>query len=282
MSCPRSVSSGSHVSSPQSSRPTSSYGASYGKSQRYTPHSTLPTGGGLLGRFDHLCERASGRGAVPCEAAKPEYARRDFLKSGGVPEKLNDGANYNPSCNLNETKFHRGFQRRNRADIQPDAARLEKELSNEAGREQRALASVEATRQMKETFTFNILTGEGVGRECEYKPTGKRSVNPSGSMDATFAEHARDESIRMRNSRHRFFEAPAGQPSRQRAMVLFNEGLEQDERQASVLGYGKDGPQRTRTQSCGAADNFAHLRGRRSDPDWEPPRHVNQSQIVLG
>lgn len=220
---------------------------------------------------------------MPCEAARPEYARRDFLKSGGVPlEKLDEGANYNPSCNLNETKFHKGFQRRNKADIQADAARLEKELSNEAAREERALASLEATRQLKETVTFNILTGEGVGRECEFRPLGKRPVNPHGSMDATFAEHARDDSIRMRSSKHRFFEVPAAPASPQRAKALFNEGLGPDERQSSVLGYGKDGPRRTRTQSCGAADNFAHLRGRRSDPAWQPPQYVNQSQIVFG
>lgn len=236
-----------------------------------------------MGRFDRLCERPSRKGAVPCEAARPEFTRHDFLKSGGTPfEKLDEAANYNPSCNLNETKFHKGFQRRNKADIQPDAARLEKELSHEVARDERVRASVNAARQMKETFTFNILTGEGVGRECEYRPVGKRSVNPYGCMEATFGEHARDTSIRMRNSKHRFFEGPGGQPSPQRAVVLVNEGLSQDDRQTSVLGYGKDGARRNRTQSCGAADNFAHLRGRRSDPAWQPPRHVNQSQIVLG
>jgi len=245
--------------------------------------SSAPSGGGILGRFDHVREKPSMKKIVACSAATPEYARSDFLKPCHLPVEVVDRvANYAPSCDINETRFHKGFARRHRSDIQPDAARLEREFANECAREERAQAAIQATRDYKERVTFNVLTGEGVGRECEFPQTGKRIVNPQGNMHATYAEHGRDATNRMRNSRHRYFEPVAAPASTHRTMTLLNEGLTETQRQNTILGYGNAMKRRTRTQSCGAADNYAHLRELPPEPAWEPPRFSNESRIVLG
>merc|ERR1719191_1792028 len=176
-----------------------------------------PPGGGILGRFENVRERKSAKRIIQCSAATPAFTQHDYLKPQHLPvDRVDHEANYAPSSNINETKFHKGFQRRHKADIQPDAARLEAEIQREIARGQRAQDCVDAARQMKEKITFNILTGEGVGRECEFRQVGKKIVNPFGCMEATFAEHARDASNRIKNSKHRFFEYPSVLPANER------------------------------------------------------------------
>jgi hypothetical protein len=241
--------------------------------------------GGILGRFENVRERKSAKKIVQCSAATPAFTQHDYLKPQHLPvDRVDHEANYAPTSNMNETKFHKGFQRRHKSDIQVDAARLEQEVSREIAREHRAIASVEAARIMKDRHTFNILTGEGVGRECEFRQVGKKIVNPFGCMEATFGEHARDASNRMKNSKHRYFEHPPGavQVSQERQETLFKEGLHLTQRESAVLGYGSAGVRRTRTQSCGASDNYAHLRALPPDPVYEKGHYGNRSQIIFG
>jgi len=239
--------------------------------------------GGILGRFENVRERKSAKRTIPCIAATPAYTQHDYLKPQHLPiDTVDHEVNYAPSSNINETKFHKGFQRRHKSDIQPDAARMEAEVARDIAREQRATASVEAARLMKEKVTFNILTGEGVGRECEFRQVGKKIVNPFGCMEATFGEHARQASHRLKNSKHRYFEYPNAQPTQERQETLFKEGLHHTKRQTAVLGYGSAGVSRTRTQSCGAADNYAHLRALPPEPAYDQRHHGNRSQIIFG
>jgi len=178
-----------------------------------------------------------------------------------------------------------------KADIQSDAARMEKELADQNARDQRDRDVIGIAMDMKGRQTFNVLTGEGVGRECEYRPLGKRIVNPYGCMEAVFSEHARDSSNRAMQSRHRFYDIP--ESSDQRCLALHKEGLTETHRNFSILGPPVAGmPTRTRAASCGVGDNFAHLRqdhlrgsssmintGRSSVSGWEAPPDYNRSQI---
>lgn len=237
--------------------------------------------GGLLGRWAHLKLAQSSKRIVDCAASQPQYLEWDFLKPTNLPPgQVSATCNYLPSSNLCETRFHRGFQRRMKCDIQPDAPRLAREAELEQLRTEIDERSIAVTRDMKEKVTFNVLTGEGVGRESEFRKTGKRILNPAGSMETIFMEHDKDTQNRVKNSKHRFFEYPPPQEY-ERARNLVGEGLVVTERQSMVIGYG-DGAPRSKHPSYGVPDNFAHLRGNARPPEWEQGVHKNKSQIVLG
>lgn len=242
----------------------------------------VPQGGGILGRFENVRTKKSAKKIVTCDAATPEYLRNDFLKPVHLPiERVDEEANFAATSDIRETRFHKGFHRRHQADIQSDAARLEAEAAREYVREERAYQQAEAAKLFREKHTFNILTGEGSGRECEFRHVGKKILNPYGSMEATYAEHDKDARNRIKNSKHRFFEYPA--PAKEeRTATLFNEGLKDTVRETAVLGYGRSGNARTRATSCGVSDNYVHLRALPPDPDYEQPRHANASQIIFG
>jgi len=239
--------------------------------------------GGLLGRFDNVQQRSAAKRVVQCTAATPEYLRNDFLKPQHLPiERVDHETNFAPISNINETRFHRGFQRRHQSDIQSDAARLEAEVLREARREERSRASIQAAMEHKERTTFNILTGEGEGREVEFRKVGKKILNPHGSMQAVYSQHGKESQSRIRNSKHRFFEHPVVQKD-ERCGNLFLEGLTETSRETAVLGYGTSGKRRLRTQSCGVGDNYAHLRALPPEPSWEKPNvSHSHSQIVFG
>jgi len=219
---------------------------------------------------------------VQCDAATPAHHQDNFLKPCHLPvDRVDQEANFHAHSNIGETRFHRGFHRRHKSDIMPDAARLEVEVSREHARESRARSMVVATREHKSRHTFNILTGEGEGRDCEFKHVGKKVLNPYGCQEAVFGEHARDASNRTKNSKHRFFEHNVVQkPERMRH--LFEEGLTDTVRQTAILGYGQSGVSRTRAQSCGLSDNFAHINGMGPEPDYELKHDGNSSQIMFG
>lgn len=240
--------------------------------------------GGLLARFENVRESKSQKKMVTCTASTPEYQRVDYLKPTHLPpDRIDMEANFSASSNMQETRFHRGFQRRHKADIQSDAARMEHEIAREQAKEDLARSSLAATREYREKNTFNVLTGEGVGRECEFRQVGKKIVNPFGCMHATYSEHAKEESKRIKNSKHRFFEYPTPQYSDDRAKTLFTEGLTGTARQTAVIGFGQGQNRRTRIQSCGAGDNFAHIRGLAPEQEYEKPHaQSNRSQIILG
>lgn len=238
--------------------------------------------GGLLGRWENLRQRTSCKRIVECDAATPEYQRTDYLKPQHLPAEVVDvEANYLPTSNLQETRFHRGFQRKHKSDIQPDAPRLEYEVARQQARDLRASDQQMLARELKEKVTFNILTGEGVGREAEFRQVGKKILNPQGSMSAIFAEHSRDATNRIKSSKHRFFEHPEPRHSDHRVTTLFDEGFIESKRQSVVIGYGNSNP-RSKTQSTGVSDNYAHLRALPAEPQWEAPIYGNRSQVILG
>jgi len=242
----------------------------------------VPQGGGILGRFENVRTKKSAKKIITCDAATPEYLRNDFLKPVHLPiERVDDDGNFAATSDMRETRFHKGFHRRHQADIMSDAARLEAEVVREMAREERAQQQAEATRMFREKHTFNILTGEGSGRECEFRHVGKKILNPYGSMEATYGEHDKDARNRIKNSKHRFFEYPAPQKE-DRTANIFNEGLQETKRESAVLGYGRSGVSRTRAASCGVADNYVHLRALPAEPDYERPRDGNASQIIFG
>lgn len=246
------------------------------------PGDTGTSAGGILGRFENVRTKKSNKRLIECDAGTPEYIRNDFLKPQHLPlDTVDQEINYSATCNINETRFHKGFQRRHKADIQPDASRLELELTRAITREQRAQASIDATIKFKEENTFNILTGVGTGREGEFRQLGKKIINPAGCMESAYAEHTRDAAHKIRNSKHRFYEHPAPY-NEERSLKLFNEGLSEGARETAILGYGSSVNRRTRSQSCGASDNYAHLRALPPEPMFEPRMDKNKSNIVFG
>jgi len=238
--------------------------------------------GGILGRWENVVIKHSCKKMVPCEAATAEFQRRDFLKPLHMPASHVDGmANYAPVPDINQTRFHRGFQRRHQSDIQQDAARLEYEAHKEAIRDYRNDQQVTHAKDMQVKSTFNIVTGEGHGRDCEFRQLGKKIINPFGSMPAVFAEHDKDVQNRVRNSKHRFFDYPTKTTADPRMNTLCNEGLTETKRQSMIIGYGLGNP-RSKSDSRGVSDNYQHLRANGAEPDWERPRHGNHSQIIFG
>lgn len=240
-------------------------------------------GGGILGRFENVRTKQSRKRIVVCSAATSQFQQYDYLKPQHMPvDRVDQETNFHPASNVNETRFHRGFQRRHKSDIQPDAARLEVEVAREMTRDDRAHDSIEATREHKARHTFNILTGEGDGRECEYRTIGKRIVNPFNCMEAVFSDHQRDASNRTKASKHRFFEYPAVQKEvRQKNLV--EEGFVDTKRETAILGYGNSGVTRCRARSCGAPDAYSHLQRLPPEPEWERgPLVKTKSQVILG
>jgi len=243
---------------------------------------TQQPSGGLLGRWENVVTKHSCKKMVACDAATSEFQRRDYLKPQHMPASHVDGmANYAPVPDINQTRFHRGFQRRHASDIQQNAARLEYEAYKEAIRDFKNEQQVLHATDMQTKQTFNVLTGEGNGRDCEFRQLGKKIINPFGSMPSVFAEHEKDTQNRVRNSKHRFFEYPATSPTDPRMLTLHNEGLTESKRQSMIIGYGLGNP-RSKSDSRGVADNFTHLRKMAPEPEWEKPRHGNHSQIVFG
>mmetsp|Transcript_8078 Transcript_8078/g.17060 ORF Transcript_8078/g.17060 Transcript_8078/m.17060 type:complete len:248 (-) Transcript_8078:120-863(-) len=238
--------------------------------------------GGLLGRWENVRTRPSMKKMVPCEAATAEYMRHEYLKPQHLPASHVDGAcNYAAAPDMNSTRFHRGFQRKHRADIQSDAPRLAMELQRDYQREQDAQMRAALGREMQEKHTFNILTGEGTGRESEFRAQGKRIVNPFGCMPAVYADHDREAQGRMRASKHRYFDHNQPEPSDLRSRTLFDEGLVHTKKESTIIGYGHTIP-RCKSHSAGVADNFAHTRSLRPAEQWEERADMNSSQIVFG
>lgn len=240
-----------------------------------------PSSGGLLGRWAGLKTVQSSKRMLDCAASQPQYRDWDFLKPQHFPrETATRELNYNPAPDVRETRFHRGFHRRPMAAIQSDAPRLEREQQLEERREMIAQQAVEVARDMKEKVTFNVLTGEGVGREEEFKKVGKRIINPTGTMEQIFMEHEADDITRQRSSKHRYFQHPAPEKL-ERTRNLVEEGLVHTKRESMIIGYG-DGAPRLKRESVGVPDNFAHMRGRARPVIWEETVDKNRSQIQLG
>lgn len=137
-------------------------------------HLVFVEGGGLLARFDRIVARPSMKKQFlddPRMCCKCHYQDKDFLVGGG--SFTNDVMQYSPSPNINETKFHKGFHKRPQAAIGQDIDRLRLEMQRENRRDERVLRQTIAAKAMLQHDTFNPLTGEGKGRECEFPQLGR-------------------------------------------------------------------------------------------------------------
>jgi len=235
--------------------------------------------GGLLARWEHVKVPPSSKRMVDCAAARPEYSRHEYLQQRDTADV--QATNYQAGPNIQETRFHRGFHRRHQSDIRQDAARLEMEQVREQRRDDRARQQVGAAVEYRDKVSFNPLTGEGIGRENEFRQVGKKVLNASGSMPRTFQEHHRDQRNRMIQSKHRFYEYPPPPVSGARAGTLASEGFTSTTKESTVLGYGNGNP-RTKLPSSGTYDNFAHLQRKDRGVQYEPVVDRNRSQIIFG
>ncbi|KAF4736526.1 hypothetical protein FOZ62_024352 [Perkinsus olseni] len=175
-------------------------------SNRWDPgvHPLQPAGfdtGGLLKRWENIRHPVSQKKMVVCDASTPEYRRGNYLKITEQPSGAT--LSYMPRPDLRETRFHRGFHRRHYSDIGQDIERLKLEDLRGRRGEAVAKASAEATRLDAQRCPFNVLTGEGGGRDEDFGGLGKAILNPTQSMSSIFLEHHRDEINRMRASKHR-------------------------------------------------------------------------------
>ncbi|KAF4699048.1 hypothetical protein FOZ63_033963 [Perkinsus olseni] len=213
--------------------------------------------GGLLKRWENIRHPVSQKKMVVCAASTPEYRRGNYLKITEQPSGAT--LSYMPRPDLRETRFHRGFHRRHYTDIGQDIERLKLEDVRGRRGEAAAKASAEATRLEAQRCPFNVLTGEGGGRDEDFRGLGKAILNPTQSMPSIFVEHHRDEINRMRASKHRFFEPFKPSPSSHRAKQLHTEGFTITQRESMILGRV---PGRHRLKSIGADDNFRHKQAR--------------------
>jgi hypothetical protein len=235
--------------------------------------------GGLLARWEAVKIPPSSKRMVDCAAAKPEYKRHEYLKHSDTAKV--EETNYHAGPNIMETRFHRGFHRKHQSDIRQDAARTTMEQTREQRRDNRANAQVHSAIEFRQKVTFDPLSGEGAGREDEFRQVGKKILNPHGNMSDVFTEHHRDARNRERNSKHRFFEYPPPPVADHRAATLFNEGYTRTHKESCVLGYGNGNP-RTKLESVGMYDNFNHMQLRDRSKQYEPIVDRNKSQIILG
>jgi hypothetical protein len=240
---------------------------------------TSQTVGGLLARWENIRIPPSSKKMVDCQAAKPEYKRHEYLKHSDTSDV--QGTNYHAGPNIMETRFHRGFHRRHQSEIRQDGARVEMEQVRERRRDQRANQQVNAAIAYRQNVTFDPLTGEGSGREDEFRQVGKKILNPHGNMKDVFLEHHRDQLNRQRNSKHRFFEYPAPPVADHRGATMFNEGYVGTQKESVVLGYGNANP-RTKVESVGTYDNFSHTQLKDRSVQYEPIVDRNKSQIIFG
>jgi hypothetical protein len=166
-----------------------------------------------------------------------------------------------------------------KADIQQDLPRLTWEEKREADIDYRVAESLKKTPSPN---AFNILTGEGHGSRplMEFRPVGKRIVNPSQSMHSIFAEHGLDARNRQLQSKHRFFTYPWNDTKQNRAEQMKTEGFIESKKETMIIGCGSGQP-RCKLRSQGASDNYAHLRVKMKEPDYEK-RNKTKSQIIFG
>jgi hypothetical protein len=216
---------------------------------------------------------------VNCAAATPEYQRNEYLNSSDTGKV--QATNYHAGPNIMETRFHRGFHRRHQGDIRQDCARTTMEQERERRRDERAERQVKSAIEFRQKATFDPLTGEGAGREDEFRQVGKKILNPHGNMSDVFMEHHRDARSRERSSKHRFYEYPPPPVAEHRAATLFNEGYMRTQKESCVLGYGNGNP-RTKLESVGVYDNFNHMQLRERSKQYEPIVDRNKSQIIFG
>mmetsp|Transcript_8066 Transcript_8066/g.19494 ORF Transcript_8066/g.19494 Transcript_8066/m.19494 type:complete len:343 (+) Transcript_8066:74-1102(+) len=243
-----------------------------------------PNTAGLLARFEARPRKAPSSKMILSHlpAATAEHTRYNYLKPNGIADGSQETFNYHPSCDIRDTRFHRGFQRRHQSDIRQDAPRLQKEFGKQIGRDTADRARVDGWHNYKEDYTFNLLNGEGRGRDAEFKAIGKRVINPVHDHAGVFDEHDRDQRNRHRQSMNRFYEYPPMQPSANRENQIVAQGFISSNPETVIIGYSPDAAPRLKMRSQGAAENFAHLQDASGVRQFAPVRERNKSQIIFG
>eukprot|EP00743_Colponemidia_sp_Colp-15_P002686 GILK01002911.1.p1 GENE.GILK01002911.1~~GILK01002911.1.p1 ORF type:complete len:204 (+),score=26.53 GILK01002911.1:42-653(+) len=196
----------------------------------------------MLARWQDDTPVRSGKRIIPKPA---QFEKWDFLKAHPT------GADLKSAPSLNETKFGKGFHRRNYDVIAQDKSRIIQERNrveqSRTGEEKR----VQNYAQWKESNTFNLLTGEGVGREKDYRRTGLKA--PDGATKDQLAKNNKLENdIRMRTSELRFFLPQEEGARRKQSLDIPSTTV----RKSAVLGYVKGV-----LPSLGVKDNFMYNHG---------------------
>lgn len=212
-------------------------------------------------------------------AATAEFSNYDYLKPNQI---VSTEMNYYPTADLRQTRFHRGFQRRHQSDIRQDAQRLTLEENRQIKGEDRDRAIQDNWKAYKQDYKFNLLSGEGVGRDGEFKQVGKRILNPTHQNSAIFAEHGNEELRRLQQSRNRYGQYPPPEPSAYQSSQKAAEGFINSKKQTIILGYDPNNAPRFKLPSQGVADNFRHMRDQQEQPKYKAPKHKNFSQIQFG
>ncbi|CAD7972742.1 unnamed protein product [Amoebophrya sp. A120] len=245
-----------------------------------------PQTAGLLARFEagprHKRSQSSKMILSHLPAATPEYTKYNYLKPSGIATGSQETFNYHPTSDLRDTRFHRGFQRRHQTDIRQDAPRLNREYTVQQDRDARDEKRVEGWNNYTQDYTFNLLNGEGRGREAEFKSIGKRVINPVHDHAGCYEEHDRDQRNRGRQSMNRFYEYPPMRPSANRENQIVSQGFINSKPETVIIGYSTDAAPRLKMRSQGAQDNFAHLQDSSGVRNFAPRGDRNKSQIIFG
>ncbi|CAD7965811.1 unnamed protein product [Amoebophrya sp. A25] len=220
---------------------------------------------------------------LPC--AQPAYVvKGDYLKTTAGTNSAT--GNYLPTPNSQETRFHRGFYRRPQSEIRQDFSRLQREAKIQQKRDEYDEKVQEGWRAYQRDYTFNVLTGEGNGREGEFTNIGRRThrITAAGGTAALFAEHDKDTRIRERNSHLRYSGYPPSFPTKNQAAAQASDGFLQTQRESVIIGYPRiDAAKRIRLPSQGARDTLgSHLHDDPVLPDYPPNVGKTRSQIIFG
>ncbi|CAD7944494.1 unnamed protein product [Amoebophrya sp. A25] len=241
-----------------------------------------PGTSGIFSRFEARPQRKPSSKMIlrHLPSATPEYTVYNYLQPSG----LNDGEappNYHPAPDIRQTRFHRGFHRRHQSDIRQDAPRIQRERDIRDGKDSTDQRTVEGWDNYTKDYTFNLLSGEGKGRDAEFKAIGKRVVNPMHDY-SVYDEHDKDQRNRLRQGMNRFFEYPPPNTSANRHAQLVSQGFLNSKPENVIIGYSHDAAPRLKMRSQGVADNFSHLQDASGVRVFAPVRERNKSQIVFG
>lgn len=180
------------------------------------------------------------------KANNSEQFRDNFLAHTGSVDNFNKPK---ADSGLSQTRFHKGFQRKQQADIRNPIAEQGQEFSRLYAEKSAKLAESRSQilNSIDKATGYNIITGQDVGKGPINKPYGRKSI-----ANGLGPESRKAGEIALRNNETRFFTPhSSGQMHENRQGLLYREGLEQ-KKFSSVLGIG-----RKEMPSYGVEDQFS-------------------------
>ncbi|CAD7973762.1 unnamed protein product [Amoebophrya sp. A120] len=218
--------------------------------------------------------------AIPQYVSDGDYLQQELASSASSVALPVRGRNYLPGPDLRETRFHMGFQRRAQSEIRQDAPRLQRELQIQTNRDNYFQSVQDGWKNYKEDYTFNVLNGEGYGREGEFLQVGRRLLK--GPNSVLFSEHEKEKQMRERGGPFRYHAYPPMLPSKNQEKALASDGFLQTKRESVIIGYPRiDAAKRIKLPSQGTREIYAHLQDGATQA-YYPPTTKTRSQIVFG